>query len=205
MMKKGEMTKAAILDAALALAATDGLDGITIGLLAERLGMSKSGVFAHFGSREDLQMTVLKTYEERFAAATLKPALAQPRGLARLRNIVDNWLVHSALEAQTGCIWISGASEFDDKPGPIRDLLVAMVKQWQLELTRAISQACEQGELRSDLDAEQMVFEIYGLILVLHHDARLLKSANSMGRARDSMERLFASYASGASNLKKVA
>lgn len=205
MMKKGEMTRVAILDAALQLAATDGLDGITIGMLAERLGMSKSGVFAHFGSREDLQITVLKTYEERFAISVLKPALAQARGLPRLRAIVDNWLVHSALEAQTGCIWISGASEFDDKPGAIRDLLVAMVKQWQLELTRAITQACEQGELRSDLDAEQMVFEIYGLILVLHHDARLLKSANAMNRARESMERLFHSYSSASNMQKKVA
>ncbi len=204
-MKKGEMTKVAILDAALELAAIDGLDGITIGLLAERLGMSKSGVFAHFGSREDLQITVLKTYEERFAVAVLKSALAEPRGLPRLRKIVNNWLEHSALEAQTGCIWISGASEFDDKPGPIRDVLVAMVQQWQSELTRAIVQACEQGQLRSDLDTEQLVFEIYGLILVLHHDARLLKSANAMNRARDSMERLFNSYANQMSTEKKAA
>jgi AcrR family transcriptional regulator len=205
MMKKGEMTRVAILDAALQLAATDGLDGITIGMLAERLGMSKSGVFAHFGSREDLQITVLKTYEERFALAVLKPALAQARGLPRLRAIVNNWLEHSALEAQTGCIWISGASEFDDKPGAIRDLLVAMVKQWQSELSRAIVQACELGQLRSDLDTEQMVFEIYGLILVLHHDARLLKSANAMTRARESMERLFNSYSSIAETSKKAA
>jgi AcrR family transcriptional regulator len=204
-MKKGEMTKAAILDAALELAAIDGLDGITIGLLAEKLGMSKSGVFAHFGSREDLQITVLKTYEERFAIAVLKPALKQPRGVVRLRAIVNNWLEHSALEAQTGCIWISGASEFDDKPGPIRDVLVAMVKQWQSELSRAISQACEQTELRADLDIEQLVFEIYGLILVLHHDARLLKSTNAMTRARDSMDRLFASYASQAALVKEAA
>jgi AcrR family transcriptional regulator len=204
-MKKGEMTKVAILDAALELAAIDGLDGITIGLLAERLGMSKSGVFAHFGSREDLQITVLKTYEERFALAVLKSALAEPRGLTRLRKIVNNWLEHSALEAQTGCIWISGASEFDDKPGPIRDVLVAMVQQWQSELTRAIVQACEQGQLRSDLDTEQLVFEIYGLILVLHHDARLLKSANAMNRARDSMDRLFNSYANQTNTEKKAA
>jgi AcrR family transcriptional regulator len=193
-MKRSEETKAAILDTALQMAAVDGLEGITIGALAERMAMSKSGVFARFGSRDELQMAVLRTYETRFAEAVLKPALMLPRGLPRLRGIVRLWLEHSALEAQTGCIWISGASEFDDKPGPVRDLLVLMVKRWHSELSRAITLACEQGHLNVNTDVEQLVFEIYGLILVVHHHGRLLRNTQALARAHESLERLFATY-----------
>lgn len=193
-MRKGEQTRAAIVDAALELAARDGLEGLTIGSLAERMRMSKSGVFAHFGSREDLQIAVLKAYERRFVDDVLVPGLKEKRGLPRLRAIFDRWIERSAIEAARGCIWISGASEYDDRPGAVREELVAMVLSWQRELSRAIRQAVDAGDLPSDVDVQEMVFQMYGVILVLHHDRRLLGNPDAVGRARRSFDRLIDSY-----------
>jgi len=189
-MRKGEQTRAAIVDAALDMSARDGLEGLTIGALAERMGMSKSGVFAHFGSREDLQLAVLKAYERRFVDGILVPALRERRGLPRLRAIAGRWIERTAIEAAQGCILIAGATEYDDRPGVLRDELVAMVRSWQRELTRAIRQAVETGELRDDVDAADLVFGLYGIILVLHHDARLLGNPDAPGRARRALARL---------------
>lgn len=187
---KGGQTRAAIVETALELAARGGLEGLTIGSLAQRMQMSKSGVFAHFGSREDLQIAVLKEYERRFVDDILVPALKEKRGLPRLRAIFARWLDRSAIEAAQGCIWVSGATEYDDRPGAVRDELVAMIRSWQRELSRAIQQAIEAGELRSDTDAAELVFDVYGVILVLHHDARLLCSPDAIGRARRAFERV---------------
>jgi AcrR family transcriptional regulator len=193
-MRKGEQTRSAIVAAACELAARDGLEGLTIGALAERMQMSKSGVFAHFGSREDLQIAVLKAYERRFVEDVLVPGLEAPRGLRRLRAIFGHWLEHTAVEAASACIWISGATEYDDRPGPVRDELVGMVRSWQRELVRAIQQAIETGELRADTDPSDLVFDLYGVILVLHHDARLLDSPDALTRARRAFERLVSTY-----------
>jgi AcrR family transcriptional regulator len=189
-MRKGEQTRSAIVAAACELAARDGLEGLTIGALAERMGMSKSGVFAHFGSREDLQIAVLKAYEQRFVDDVLKPGLEAPRGLARLRAIFGNWLDRTAVEAASACIWISGATEYDDRPGSVRDELVGMVRSWQRELVRAIRQAIDTSELRADTDPGELVFDLYGVILVLHHDARLMDSPDAPARARRAFDRL---------------
>jgi AcrR family transcriptional regulator len=193
-MRKGEQTRSAILAAACELAARDGLEGLTIGALAERMGMSKSGVFAHFGSREDLQIAVLKAYEQRFVEDVLRPGLEAPRGLARLRAIFGHWLERTAVEAASACIWISGATEYDDRPGSVRDELVGMVRSWQRELVRAIGQAVDTGELRADTDPSELVFDLYGVILVLHHDARLMDSPDAPARARRAFERLIDAY-----------
>ena len=193
-MKKGELTRAAIVAAALELSARVGLEGLTIGALAERMQMSKSGVFAHFGSREDLQIAVLKAYERRFVDDVLVPALKEKRGLPRLRAIFDRWLERTAIEAARGCIWISGAAEYDDRPGSVREELVAMVRSWQRELSRAIQQAVESRDLPADLDVQELVFQMYGVILVLHHDGRLLNSPDAVDRARRSFDRLVDSY-----------
>ncbi len=193
-MRKGEQTRSAILDAACELAARDGLEGLTIGALAERMGMSKSGVFAHFGSREDLQIAVLKAYERRFVEDVLKPGLDAPRGLERLRAIFGHWLDRTAVEAASACIWISGATEYDDRPGSVRDELVGMVRSWQRELVRAIRQAIDTGELRADTDPGELVFDLYGVILVLHHDARLMDSSDAPARARRAFDRLIDAY-----------
>lgn len=188
--RKGEATRAAIVEAALALARRDGLEGLTIGVLAEQMHMSKSGVFAHFGSREELQLAVLKEYAARFVDQVLRPAVRRPRGLPRLRALLENWLALLARELQHGCLMISGASEYDDRPGPLRAAVVQIVEGWRRELLRAIEQARDEGHLRPEVDAEQLVFEIHGLMLVLHQDARLLHSPDSVKRARAGLARL---------------
>jgi AcrR family transcriptional regulator len=183
-LHKGQQTRAAILEAALGLASHMGLEGLSIGALADVTQMSKSGVFAHFGSREDLQIAVIREYHARFEDEVFFPAVKHPRGLPRLRALFDRWLRRVSEELDSGCIYISGAVEFDDRPGAVRDALVSMVQAWQHALERAILQAIDVGHLRRDTDPLQLLFELHGLILALHHDARLLRLPGSIGRAR---------------------
>jgi hypothetical protein len=190
--RKGDATRAAILDAAIASARRDGLEALTIGALADALSMSKSGVFAHFGSREELQLAVLKEYAARFAGEVLRPAVAAPRGLPRLQALLDNWLTVLDRQIEQGCLLIAGATEYDDREGSLHDAMVRIVEGWKGELLRAIEGARREGHLRRDLDAEQLVFEIYGVMLVAHQDARLLRSGRSMERARGALWRLLA-------------
>lgn len=191
-MRKGEQTRSAIVAVACDLAAREGLEGLTIGALADGMKMSKSGVFAHFGSREDLQIAVLRAYEARFVEEVLRPGLLAPRGLSRLNAILDRWLDRTAVEASSSCIWISGAAEYDDRPGPVREVLVGMVRSWQRELSRAIRQAIDAGELAALTDPEDLVFDLYGVVLVLHHDSRLMRSPDALSRARRARDRLIA-------------
>ena len=193
-MRKGELTRAAILDVALDLASRDGLEGLTIGLLADKMNMSKSGVFAHFGSREDLQMEVLKLYHHRFEQEVFFPSMKETRGIERLRSMFARWVKRVSVEIALGCIYISGAVEYDDRPGPIREELVSMVKAWQGALLRCVRQAIDTGDLKPNSDAQQLVYEMYGLILVLHHDARFLRMPGSVDRARIGFERLIENY-----------
>ena len=188
--RKGESTRAAIVDAALGIARREGLEGLTIGLLAEALGMSKSGVFAHFGSREDLQLAVLREYAARFVDEVLRPAVELERGLPRLQAMLENWLRLLARELEQGCLMIAGASEYDDRPGALRDAMVAIVAGWKQELLRAIEAAKSAGHLRAGVESRQLVFEIYGLMLALHQDARLLRSSDGVKRARAGLARL---------------
>ena len=194
LMRKGELTRVAILDAALHIACRDGLEGLTIGLLAEQMNMSKSGVFAHFGSREDLQIDVLKLYHPYFEQEIFYPSLLQKRGLARLESMFSLWIKRVSVEITSGCIYISGAVEYDDRPGAIRETLVWMVSTWQKALRRAVQQAIDTGNLKPETDPDQLVFEMYGLILALHHDARFLKKPGSMARAQFSFNRLIDYY-----------
>jgi AcrR family transcriptional regulator len=193
-MQKGQQTRAAILDAALGLASHMGLEGLSIGALADAMQMSKSGVFAHFGSREELQISVIREYHARFESEVFYPAMAEPRGLPRLRALFERWIRRVSVELDSGCIYISGAVEFDDRPGPVRDALVAMVRDWHGALERAIRIAVDEGDLRADADANQMLFEVHGLILALHHDARFLRNPGVLDRARAGFERVVAYY-----------
>lgn len=192
-LRKGEQTRAAILDAALELASREGLEGLTIGVLADRIRMSKSGVFAHFGSREDLQIDVLKLYNHQFEQDVFYPSIREPRGLPRLQSLFRRWVDRVSMEIASGCIYISGAVEYDDRSGPIRDHLVEMVETWQRALQRAAQQAIDEQHLRADTDAKQLVFEMYGLVLALHHDARFIRSPGSIARAHAGFQRLIAS------------
>ena len=197
-LHKGQQTRATILEAALGLASHMGLEGLSIGALAEIAGMSKSGVFAHFGSREELQIAVIREYHARFEDEVFVPAMREPRGLPRLRALFERWVLRVSVELDSGCIYISGAVEFDDRPGPVRDALAEMVRAWHAALERAIRIAIEQGDLGADTDATQMLFEIHGLILALHHDARFLRNPGVLDRARTGFDRLLAQHTTAA-------
>ena len=187
---KGQQTRASILDAALVLASRKGLEGLSIGILAELTGMSKSGVFAHFGSREELQIAIIREYNARFEDEVFYPSIREPRGLPRLTAMFERWLKRVSVEIDSGCIYISGAVEFDDRPGPVRDELAAMVRTWQISLQRAIEMARDAGHLHADTDPSQLLFEIHGLILAVHHDARFLRHPGAVERARVGFTRL---------------
>ncbi len=197
-LQKGQQTRAAILDAALNLASQMGLEGLSIGALADVTHMSKSGVFAHFGSREELQIAVIREYHVKFEEEVFHPAMQAARGLPRLRALFERWVKRVSVEVDSGCIYISGAVEFDDRPGPVRDALVEMVAAWQAALGKAIALAVSEGHLGKDTDPQQMLFELHGLILALHHDARFLRIAGTLDRARASFERVVSHYATPA-------
>lgn len=196
-MQKGQQTKAAIVDAALGLATQIGLEGLSIGALAEVTQMSKSGVFAHFGSREELQISVIREYHTRFEDEVFYPAMREARGLPRLRALFGNWMKRTSIEIDSGCIYISGAVEFDDRAGPVRDALASSVMTWHAAMKRAIAGAKDEGHLRSDVDEEQMLFEIHGLILALHYEARFLKNPGAIARAHAGFDNILKLYGAG--------
>lgn len=198
-LQKGQQTKVAIVDAALGLATQIGLEGLSIGALAEVTQMSKSGVFAHFGSREELQISVIREYHRRFEEEVFYPSLQQPRGLPRLRAMVDNWMQRTSVEIDSGCLYISGAVEFDDRPGPVRDALAGSVQTWLAAINRAVVQARDMGDLLPDTDHQQMAFELHGVILALHYEARFLKTPGSVTRARAGFDHILARYGHPAS------
>ncbi len=194
-LQKGQQTKSAIVEAALGLATHIGLEGLSIGALADVTGMSKSGVFAHFGSREELQMSVIREYHQRFEQEVFYPAMQAPRGVARLRALFKQWMQRTSTELDSGCIYISGAVEFDDRTGPVRDALAHSVLTWQAAMKRTITQCKECGELRPDVAEDQLLFEIHGLILALHYEARFLHTPGSIDRANQGFDNMLARYA----------
>ena len=193
-MLKGQQTKQAIVQAAVSMGTQVGLEGLSIGHLAERMHMSKSGVFAHFGSREELQISVIREYFASFEQEVFYPAMQAPKGLPRVRALFDNWMKRVAVELQSGCIFISGAVEFDDRPGPVRDALVHSVQTWLQALYRAVVLAKQCGHLTPDADEQQVAFEIHALILALHYEARFLKNPGSLARANRGFDHILARY-----------
>jgi AcrR family transcriptional regulator len=191
---KGQQTRLAIIDAALRLASEMGLEGLSIGVLAEVTQMSKSGVFAHFGSREELQITVIREYFHRFEAEVFYPSLHIARGLPRVKALFNNWMKRVAVELHSGCIFISGAVEFDDRAGPVRDALVHSVQTWLAALNRALVLAQQCGHLNAQADSRQIAFEIHGLILALHYEARFLKNPGFIERAQQGFENILKRY-----------
>ena len=190
---KRASTRDLILEHAYAMARNDGLEGLSIGTLAIGVSMSKSGVFAHFGSREELQLAVLDAAAQRFMARVLLPALKQPRGLPRVRAIVANWFEWTR-EHQSGCVLLSAASEYDGRNGALHDKVVSQQADWRGGLQTAIAQAVTEGHLRSDTDTAQLAFEIYALMLGLHHDAGLFGFDEAGQRAAQAFERLWRSW-----------
>ena len=192
-MSKGEHTRAAILDVALAQASEAGFESLTIGSLADRAGLSKSGLFAHFGSREELQVAAIEAAAARFTETVFLPALKARRGLPRLRALFDHWLDWTARSGLThGCPMQAAAVEFDDRPGPVRDAVIEHFGRLERELVRAVELAVGEGHLRMDLDTGQFVFDMMGVIFVYYHNARLFKGGKTESRARTAFERLIA-------------
>ena len=196
---KGLQTKAHIVDVALQLAMHNGLESLSIGGLAEATQMSKSGVFAHFGSREELQISVIREYHHRFEQEVFYPALQAERGLPRLRALFDHWMKRTTIELDSGCIYISGAIEFHDNIGPVRDALVESVSIWHAAMRRTINQCKELDDLRPDADENQILSEIHALILVLHYEARFLRSPGAMQRALTGFDNILWRYGAPAS------
>lgn len=183
-MNKGERTRQTILDAAVAMACEAGFESLSIGALADRVGMSKSGLFAHFGSREDLQIAAIEAAAARFTELVFLPALKAPRGVGRLEALLGNWLTWVDRGGWGGgCPLQSAALEFDDKPGPVRDVVIAHYRQLERELTRTVRLAVEQGEFRADLDLGQFVFDMLGIVFVTYYRRRLLTDANTRAMA----------------------
>jgi AcrR family transcriptional regulator len=192
-MSKGETTRAAILDDALSLASQVGLEGLSIGELAKRNEMSKSGLFAHFASKENLQVEVLRTAAERFVAMVVAPAIRKPRGEPRVRALFDLWLGWSRADfSPGGCVFIAASTELDDRPGPARDFLVASQRDVMATMAKAAAIAVEEGHFRADLDTEQFAWEMYSIYLAYHHFTRLLRSPHAERRARRAFEALLA-------------
>jgi AcrR family transcriptional regulator len=193
--QKSELTLAAIIGAGLDLAAEQGLEAITLQAVADRIGLSKSGVFSRIGSREALQKAVIEEFGRRFITDVFVPAMQQPKGLPRLLDIVNRWIVRLRdVEIHTGCLYTAGAFELDDREGELRDVLLNEVTRWRASLRRTVLQAVEAGHLKPDTDADQLVSEINSLAIGLVHDARFLRDSRAAERAQKSWQRLISSY-----------
>lgn len=193
--QKSELTRAAIVGAALDLASAQGLESISLQAVADRIGLSKSGVFSRVGSREALQKAVIEEYGRRFLADVFVPAMQKPKGLPRLDDIVQRWIVRMRdVEIHTGCLYTAGAFELDDREGELRDLLHTEVLRWRAALRRTVTQAVETGDLKPDTDPEQLVSEVSSLAIGLLHDARFLRDARAAERAVATWQRLLQSY-----------
>lgn len=191
---KGAATRDLIVARALDVVHERGLDALTIGTLAESAGMSKSGVFAHFGSREDLQLAVLDAAAKEFTNEVFEPAVRAPRGVPRLRRLIDAWTQRTLrLGARRGCPIAAAAFEFDDRPGPVRDHIMAYLSHLRREIARAVRMAIEAGQIHANVEPEQIAFEVHGLMLSFHFEVKLDGPERATARVRTAVERLLAS------------
>ncbi|MBA3455111.1 MAG: TetR/AcrR family transcriptional regulator [Deltaproteobacteria bacterium] len=187
-MAKGEETRQAILAKAFELSNVIGVAGLSIGRLAESTGLSKSGLFAHFGSKEALEVAVVEEASRQFVQDVMVPALRQPRGEPRVRALFERWLAWG--QRPGGCFFVGATAELDDRPGLPRDALVQACKDWIDELTKAARIAISEGHFRKDLQPEQFAFEEYGVMLGAHTFLKFLRDPLSLDRAREAFERL---------------
>jgi AcrR family transcriptional regulator len=193
---KGDETRSAVLGSAIGLASTFGLEGVTIGKLAEHVGMSKSGLFAHFSSKENLQVAILEEATARFVALVIGPALKKPRGEPRVRALLERWLEWSRADfLPGGCIFVTASVELDDRPGPARDRLVAAQRDWFGTLAQAARIAVEEKHFRRNLDCEQFAHEVFSIAYGYHFLRRITDPTDAERRARTSFERILADAA----------
>ena len=192
-MSKGHETRRQILDHALGVATKEGLEGLTIGRLAQDLRLSKSGLFAHFRGKEELLLQVLETARTRFIEQVVKPGLAAPRGEPRVRALFESWLAWERSSALPGgCPFVAAAVELDDRPGPARDYVVQSQRDWLDVIATAARTGVERGQFRPDFDADQFAYEFHGIMLSYHHVARLLHDPKAEARVRQAFESLLA-------------
>ena len=190
-MLKGARTKSAILDRATGLASQVGLTGLTIGVLADDLNLSKSGLFAHFHSKEALQIDVLNHAAERFRDIVVRPALREPRGAPRIRALFERWMTWATeAELPGGCLFVAANAELDDRPGPVRDRLVELQRAWLNTMSLSFAKGAEAGLFRSDIEPVQLAQDLYGIMLSYHLHTRLLNDAGAEARARRAFDRL---------------
>lgn len=187
---KSASTRAAILDHALSVASHEGLESLTLGTIADSLKMSKSGVVARVGSRETLQLAVLDQYRQRFEAQVIAPARCSVPGLARLRRLFAMSLEQVASGQSAGCFYISCAAEYDDRPGSVRLELASSVAAWRAAFEQCAEQAIAAGQLAAGTCPDQLVFEVYALLLAAQHDTRLLERSDGVARATAGFERI---------------
>jgi len=185
---KGERTRNNILRAAADLASLEGLEGLTIGRLADELKMSKSGLFAHFGSKQDLQLATVGMASEIFKDSVIRPALARPRGMPRLLELLERWLRHVEDKVFAGgCFFTAASFEFDSRPGPVRTAIVEAMRQWLSTLTRAIEEAQKAGHINADLEPPRFALEIYSMAVGAHWAFGLLGQRNALKNARETI------------------
>jgi AcrR family transcriptional regulator len=190
-MKKGEQTRETILVHALRLATRVGFEGLTIGRLADELRLSKSGLFAHFKSKENLQLKVLEYASRRFVDEVIRPALTAPRGERRVRALFERWLEWEASPSLPGgCPFVTASVELDDRPGPARDFLVRSQRDWLETIANTARAAVQEGEFDGDLDCEQFAHEANGIMLGYQHSSRLLKDPRARARADAALDAL---------------
>jgi len=189
-MSKGEETRRTILRQALELSSEVGLEGLSFGVLARRAKMSKSGLYAHFDTKEMLQCQVLDAAAARFIDVVLSPALKQPRGLPRVRTLFAQWLKWEREELAGGCPFVAAAAEFDDRPGAVRDHLAGHLLDMLSAVARAAQIAVQEGHFRADLDPEQFAYELWAVLLAYHQYQRLLDKADAGARAQAGFEGL---------------
>src|SRR6267143_236521 len=188
-MGKGPQTRDRILDTAFRLAARDGLEGLSLSALAEKIGLSKSGLFAHFTSKEELQLEMLRVASERFVEEVMAPAFKQPRGLPRLRAFFEAWrpwAINPSLPG--GCIFVAAAAELDDRDGPVRAFVVSQQRGLLQAIARTARICVEEGHFRRDVD--QLAFDVLAIYLAFHHTHRLLRDPRAEQRLRRAYTRL---------------
>jgi len=192
-MTKGDLTRQAILDRATRLASQLGLGGLTIGALADEMELSKSGLFAHFRSKEALQIQVLEYGAALFVEAVVQPALHMPRGEPRMRALFERWMDWARTSPLPGgCLFVAAATEFDDRPGPVRDRLAQLQRDWLSVIATSFAKGAAEGHFLADRDPEQFAQDLYGIMLSYHHYSRLLGDAKAEQRARRAFEALLA-------------
>jgi AcrR family transcriptional regulator len=192
-MTKGDETKTVILNMALDKATELGLEGVTIGILAKATKMSKSGLFAHFHSKENLQVEILKHGARIFSEFVVIPALRTEAGIPRIRALVDNWIGWASRHTG-GCVFVAASNEFSDREGIVRTFLLRQQEAWINTLRKVARSAIKTREFREDADCDQFVFELYSLLLGFHLYHHLLHTEDIRARQAVALDQLFAKY-----------